>query len=351
MEIVIVQKQKSISGRTRESTESMEEAAAGCCWCCYYYRYNRNNNSQLLLLLLLLLLLPPRLLLLLLLLQTLRWCYHYCHSLLLHKAQKCGEHQQFSKSRTSKNKHLKDCTQFVARKKNNRFLGKYLLMRSKHYNTIIHLTVELFFSGDCRATRNRPMENQRPEDSLWKSSCSNGMEPSETLGQYCWLKKFCTTWDVKNPVHNGMNYLSTGAGFLPSTVTMILQISSLGAQNVRRYTEIYRDVLRLAKKKMADKCIQMLGTSVTSMFSHHPAIKAPSCSINGLCSQPRDRSSVLKKKFACAGPVAFLFAAGQLPQCFFSRGETGSLLEIWKSQYRFISDAKWRFSIQVCRSI
>jgi len=31
-------------------------------------------------------------------------------------------------------------------------------------------------------------------------------------------KKSCTTWDVQNLVKNGINYLSTGAGFLPSTV-------------------------------------------------------------------------------------------------------------------------------------
>ena len=35
---------------------------------------------------------------------------------------------------------------------------------------------------------------------------------------YCWWKKSCTTWDVQNLVNNGINYLSTGAGFLPSTV-------------------------------------------------------------------------------------------------------------------------------------
>ena len=35
---------------------------------------------------------------------------------------------------------------------------------------------------------------------------------------YCWWKKSCTAWDVYNPVNNGINYLSTGAGFLPSTV-------------------------------------------------------------------------------------------------------------------------------------
>ena len=36
---------------------------------------------------------------------------------------------------------------------------------------------------------------------------------------YCWWKKSCTTWDVKIPVNNGIKYLLTGAGFLPSTVS------------------------------------------------------------------------------------------------------------------------------------
>ncbi len=35
---------------------------------------------------------------------------------------------------------------------------------------------------------------------------------------YRWWKKFCTTWDVWNPVNNGIFPISTGAGFLPSTV-------------------------------------------------------------------------------------------------------------------------------------
>ena len=33
-------------------------------------------------------------------------------------------------------------------------------------------------------------------------------------------KKSGTTWDVKNPVNHGINCLSTGAGFLPSTVSL-----------------------------------------------------------------------------------------------------------------------------------
>ena len=35
---------------------------------------------------------------------------------------------------------------------------------------------------------------------------------------YCWWLKSCTTWDVWNPINNGIYYLSTGAGFQPSTV-------------------------------------------------------------------------------------------------------------------------------------
>ncbi len=34
---------------------------------------------------------------------------------------------------------------------------------------------------------------------------SNG--PDQGLLSYCWWKKSCTTWDVKNPVNNGINYL------------------------------------------------------------------------------------------------------------------------------------------------
>ena len=38
-------------------------------------------------------------------------------------------------------------------------------------------------------------------------------------GWYCWWKKSCTTREVCNLVNNGIvDYLSTGAGFLPSTV-------------------------------------------------------------------------------------------------------------------------------------
>ena len=40
---------------------------------------------------------------------------------------------------------------------------------------------------------------------------------------YCWWKKSCTTWDVWNLVNNGIFIISTGAGFIPSTVVKGLQ--------------------------------------------------------------------------------------------------------------------------------
>ena len=43
---------------------------------------------------------------------------------------------------------------------------------------------------------------------------------------YCWWLKSRTTWDVWNPINNGINYLSTGAGFQPSRVSWILEVIS-----------------------------------------------------------------------------------------------------------------------------
>ena len=42
---------------------------------------------------------------------------------------------------------------------------------------------------------------------------------------YCWWTKSCTTWDVWNPINNGIFIISTGAGFLPSTVESTVCIS------------------------------------------------------------------------------------------------------------------------------
>ena len=48
----------------------------------------------------------------------------------------------------------------------------------------------------------------------WKNGCISSL-------QYCWWLKSCTTWDVENPINNGINYLSNGAGFQPSTVVLM----------------------------------------------------------------------------------------------------------------------------------
>ena len=43
----------------------------------------------------------------------------------------------------------------------------------------------------------------------------NMSSPHQTSFQwYCWWLKSCTTWDVWNPINNGINYLSIGAGSL-----------------------------------------------------------------------------------------------------------------------------------------
>ena len=46
---------------------------------------------------------------------------------------------------------------------------------------------------------------------------------------YCWWKKSCTTWDVWNPIKNGIFTISTGARFLPSTVSISRVVSSVSS--------------------------------------------------------------------------------------------------------------------------
>ena len=41
---------------------------------------------------------------------------------------------------------------------------------------------------------------------------------SAKISWYCWWKKSCTSWYVVYPtIYSGIDYISTGAGFLPST--------------------------------------------------------------------------------------------------------------------------------------
>ena len=40
---------------------------------------------------------------------------------------------------------------------------------------------------------------------------------------YFWWKKSCTTWDGQNPIDNGIIIILGGAGFCPSTVSVLLK--------------------------------------------------------------------------------------------------------------------------------
>ena len=51
-----------------------------------------------------------------------------------------------------------------------------------------------------------------------RSSLKKNMSLRDGTSNYGWWLKSCTTWDVWNPINIGKNYLSTGAGFQPSTV-------------------------------------------------------------------------------------------------------------------------------------
>ena len=72
----------------------------------------------------------------------------------------------------------------------------------------------------------RPPEFQKNMENshcLWISINLKLLKTSQSsclkkTGYYCWWKNSCTTWDVWNLMNNGIKYLSTGAGFQPSTV-------------------------------------------------------------------------------------------------------------------------------------
>ena len=81
----------------------------------------------------------------------------------------------------------------------------------------------------------------------WSEKGFDWKYPSTLAGtseRYCWWLKSCTTWDVWNPINNGKDYLSTGAGFQPSTtfdfclfrpVFRILRASPKWLANFRKF--------------------------------------------------------------------------------------------------------------------
>ncbi len=71
---------------------------------------------------------------------------------------------------------------------------------------------------------------KRPSQPRFATSQPHSQAAFETQWMLLMEEIRLTTWDVQNPVNNGINYLSTGAGFLPSTVVMECSVvpSSLG---------------------------------------------------------------------------------------------------------------------------
>ena len=83
------------------------------------------------------------------------------------------------------------------------------------------------FGGDL-ITRNPRLQFPQPSRSPRFPPCGGARsvecwcwllkrQRCQDVSWYCWWKKSCTTLHVWNPVNIGRNYLSTGAGFVPST--------------------------------------------------------------------------------------------------------------------------------------
>ena len=85
--------------------------------------------------------------------------------------------------------------------------------------SLFHFSLQIigYLGGGFKYVYFRP-QNCRIVDMIQFDGCiffQMGWKPTTN---YCWWMKSCTTWDVQNLVNHGINYLSTGAGFLPSTV-------------------------------------------------------------------------------------------------------------------------------------
>ena len=77
-----------------------------------------------------------------------------------------------------------------------------------------------FFNSSCFCQRegNQPLPSWTELLRCIRIFFQNQRFQSQMIS-YCWWKKSCTTWDVYNLVNHGTYYLSTGAGFQPSTVS------------------------------------------------------------------------------------------------------------------------------------
>ena len=88
--------------------------------------------------------------------------------------------------------------------------------------------------------------------------------------KYCWWLKSYTTWDIWNPINNGINYLSTGAGFQPSTVLISMILGSrFSFFNVCFFSEVF---CSLASTSFNVLLIRLLGGVSSAQWQRHSLI-------------------------------------------------------------------------------
>ena len=100
--------------------------------------------------------------------------------------------------------------------------GVVLFLEFSYYQALLLVPMRTRNSGLKKATRRegRGFHDVRWFDVSFLVKILRGWlgDGANLYPSYCWWLKSCTTWDVWNPINNGKNYLSTGAGFQPSTV-------------------------------------------------------------------------------------------------------------------------------------
>ena len=79
-------------------------------------------------------------------------------------------------------------------------------------------TIQLIGGGFMSSRSSLALSTVCPPTKTAQTSDDFGIFGPEKVSCYCGWKKSCTTLDGWNPINNGINHLSTGAGFLPSTV-------------------------------------------------------------------------------------------------------------------------------------
>ena len=99
-------------------------------------------------------------------------------------------------------------------------IGVYIYICDVHLRKIIRCCSPIYFHLELQT-----YETIDKNECMWLCVCEHEDPPNSKdnsrqeplMSTDCWWLKSCNTWDVWNLINNGINYLSTGAGFQPST--------------------------------------------------------------------------------------------------------------------------------------